>query len=88
MRRVLLLVTLGLVGLRATGESTAIAGLADRGAEERFEAEIRPVLVQTCFPCHGGKKTSGGLRVDSRQALLEGGDREQRSFQGIRSRAC
>src|SRR4051812_21046338 len=42
--------------------------------EDRFEAEVRPVLVQTCFPCHGGKKTSAGLRVDSREALLKGGD--------------
>ena len=43
-------------------------------AEERFELEIRPVLTRTCFPCHGGKKTSGGLRVDSREALLKGGE--------------
>ncbi|MFO0891335.1 MAG: c-type cytochrome domain-containing protein [Isosphaeraceae bacterium] len=42
--------------------------------DEQFELEIRPVLAQTCFPCHGGKKTSAGLRVDSRAALLRGGD--------------
>jgi hypothetical protein len=40
-----------------------------------FEAKVRPVLAGTCFRCHGGQKTSGGLRVDSRQALLAGGDR-------------
>ena len=28
----------------------------------------------TCFPCHGGKKVSGGLKVGSRAALLKGGD--------------
>jgi hypothetical protein len=39
-----------------------------------FESKIRPVLATTCFRCHGGEKTSGGLRVDSRKALLEGGD--------------
>ncbi|MBX7168010.1 MAG: PSD1 and planctomycete cytochrome C domain-containing protein [Pirellulales bacterium] len=46
-------------------------------ADERdqfFESKIRPVLVGTCFACHGGGKTSAGLRVDSRAALLQGGD--------------
>ncbi len=45
-----------------------------RTMEERFEAEIRPVLVQTCFPCHGGKKTGGGLKVGTRDELVRGGE--------------
>jgi hypothetical protein len=43
--------------------------------ETFFETKIRPVLVGQCFKCHGGDKVSGGLRVDSREALLKGGDR-------------
>ncbi|MGH9782698.1 MAG: c-type cytochrome domain-containing protein, partial [Terriglobia bacterium] len=39
---------------------------------EFFEARIRPVLVNNCYSCHTGNKL-GGLRVDSRSALLEGG---------------
>jgi hypothetical protein len=39
-----------------------------------FEARIRPVLHEECFKCHGGEKTSHGLRVDSREALLKGGE--------------
>jgi Protein of unknown function (DUF1553)/Protein of unknown function (DUF1549)/Planctomycete cytochrome C len=39
-----------------------------------FEAKIRPVLADACFKCHGGAKTSSGLRVDSRDALLKGGE--------------
>jgi hypothetical protein len=46
---------------------------ADRDAF--FELKIRPVLVQSCFRCHGGDKVSNGLRIDSRAALLTGGDR-------------
>lgn len=45
-----------------------------RGDDTFFELKIRPVLAGTCFKCHGGTKTSAGLRVDSRAALLEGGD--------------
>jgi hypothetical protein len=43
--------------------------------ETFFELKVRPVLVTSCLPCHGGKKTSSGLKVDSRDALLRGGDR-------------
>src|SRR5262245_46529515 len=46
---------------------------ADR--ETFFEVKVRPVLAGRCFKCHGGDKVSGGLRVDSREALLKGGDR-------------
>jgi hypothetical protein len=51
------------------------AGLArgQAGPETFFETKIRPVLAGTCFKCHGGVKTSSGLRVDSREALLRGG---------------
>lgn len=43
-------------------------------AIEHFETEIRPVLVQHCLQCHGATKQEGGLRLDSRNAILEGGD--------------
>src|SRR5215210_6811610 len=39
-----------------------------------FEKRVRPVLVENCVACHGSKKQNGGLRLDSRKALLEGGD--------------
>jgi hypothetical protein len=42
--------------------------------ESFFELEIRPVLTTVCLPCHGGKKIESGLAVNSRAALLRGGD--------------
>ncbi len=42
--------------------------------EQHFERHVRPVLVSVCFRCHGGERTAGGLRVDSRDALLNGGE--------------
>src|SRR5262249_40753026 len=43
-------------------------------AETFFETKIRPVLVESCLKCHGGKKVSNRLRVDAGEALLKGGD--------------
>lgn len=40
-----------------------------------FETQVRPVLQAHCFSCHGGeKKIKGGLRLTSRELLLQGGD--------------
>lgn len=41
-----------------------------------FETKIRPVLVEHCYRCHSndGVGTRGGLAVDSRDALLAGGE--------------
>ncbi|MCZ2342476.1 MAG: DUF1553 domain-containing protein [Bacteroidales bacterium] len=42
-----------------------------------FEAKIRPVLVEQCYSCHSEQSKrgpKGGLRVDTREALLLGGD--------------
>ena len=40
--------------------------------EDFFENNVRPILANNCFSCHGDS-TSGGLKVDSREALLKGG---------------
>jgi len=47
---------------------------ADEDSEAYFENHIRPVLVETCFRCHGDARVSGMLRVDSREALIQGGE--------------
>jgi cytochrome c553 len=43
-------------------------------ADEFFEMRVRPVLAKSCFACHSETQL-GGLRVDSREALLKGGKR-------------
>jgi hypothetical protein len=50
------------------------AAEAKTDAEQSFERHVRPVLVEHCQGCHGAKKQMGGLRLDSRAALLTGGD--------------
>ena len=39
-----------------------------------FETKIRPVLAQHCYRCHGPTKEWNGLRLDSRERMLKGGD--------------
>ncbi len=40
---------------------------------ELFEAQVRPLLVNVCFRCHTDDE-EGGLRLDSREQMLKGGE--------------
>ncbi len=39
---------------------------------EYFESKVRPVLASNCYDCHA-EEQFGGLRLDSRDAMLKGG---------------
>jgi hypothetical protein len=41
-----------------------------------FENKIRPILAEACYGCHSQtrNKSKGGLQLDSREAMLRGGD--------------
>ena len=39
-----------------------------------FEVEIKPILQQKCFKCHGDGNRKGGLSLSSRAGLLRGGE--------------
>jgi cytochrome c553 len=54
--------------------STQAAQPTDDAKIEFFESRIRPVLATSCYDCHTDA-AKGGLRVDSREALLKGGQR-------------
>lgn len=43
---------------------------------EFFESKIRPIFITYCYECHSldGKKSQGGLLLDTREGLLKGGD--------------
>src|SRR5262245_28115510 len=47
---------------------------ASSEAETFFLNEVKPLLALRCISCHGPDKTEGGLRLDSREAALKGGD--------------
>src|SRR5688572_17758442 len=43
-------------------------------AGQHFSEKVRPLLESRCITCHGPDKVKGNLRMDSRAALLKGGD--------------
>ena len=42
--------------------------------QQFFESRVRPLLSGRCQECHGAGIAEAGLRLDSRQALMRGGD--------------
>ena len=61
---------LATAALGVTAETFAPADL------EFFEKRVRPVLATACFDCHShqSEKLKGGLFLDSREGVLQGGD--------------
>ena len=58
----------GLVGSAFAVQDPALDPLAIA-----FEAKVRPVLVNRCEECHADD-ADGGLRLDTRENLMKGGD--------------
>jgi hypothetical protein len=52
----------------------AVSAWAEDPAARHFHERVKPLLDLRCISCHGPDKVKGGLRMDSREALLQGGD--------------
>ena len=55
----------------SVAQQTAAPG--SPASAEFFEARVRPVLAANCYDCHTDDE-KGELRLDSREAMLKGGD--------------
>ncbi len=42
--------------------------------EQFFANSVLPILKEHCFECHAGKHEKGGLKLDTRSALVAGGE--------------
>src|SRR6266576_2128040 len=62
----------GLFGLFLIALSSLRAQSGPAASPDFFENKIRPVLANNCYSCHTGSQL-GGLRLDSRDAMLKGG---------------
>ncbi|MEI6873298.1 MAG: c-type cytochrome domain-containing protein, partial [Verrucomicrobiota bacterium] len=65
MKRHLLLFTLCLSAAGFAAESEEKKAL-----EKFFETDVRPILANRCYECHGDKKQKGGLRADNLSFLI------------------
>ncbi len=73
----ILFALVGLALSRSAATEPAVAPAANKPtpeAVEFFEKRVRPLLVAHCQKCHGADEQKGGLRLDSRAAILAGGD--------------
>lgn len=52
----------------------AHAGLGAADGAPEFARDVRPILAERCWKCHGAEKQRGGLRMDALAHLLKGGD--------------
>ncbi|MBL9116218.1 MAG: PSD1 domain-containing protein [Verrucomicrobiaceae bacterium] len=41
---------------------------------EFFEKQVRPLLAERCYDCHGSHRHENGLRLDSRDGVIRGSD--------------
>ncbi len=58
----------------------SVASAADPAPAEHlkfFEMSVRPLLAQHCLECHSAESQKGELRLDSRAAILKGGESEE-----------
>ena len=39
-----------------------------------YDKDVKPLLAQNCYSCHGPEVQQSGLRLDLRQNALRGGD--------------
>jgi mono/diheme cytochrome c family protein len=75
MGRTIILIALA-IGAPSAGAlaDDAPSAKPDPALVEFFEGKVRPVLETHCINCHGPTKQKAGLRLDSRAALIKGGD--------------
>src|SRR5579872_4620946 len=63
---------MGLVWAKTPPAQTSSAQTGPAATPDFFETKIRPILATSCYACHTNSQL-GGLRLDSRAALLKGG---------------
>ncbi|MEK6236950.1 MAG: c-type cytochrome [Planctomycetales bacterium] len=53
---------------------TAVASAGKPKKNVDYLRDVKPILKARCRDCHGGAKQESGLRLDSAEGVLQGGD--------------
>jgi len=59
-------------GTLPAAEDTRLVPSANKQID--FDRDVRPILSERCWRCHGPEKQKSQLRLDSRSATLKGGE--------------
>lgn len=51
-----------------------LTSLASAGERIDYVGQVKPILRERCFACHGALKQEGGLRLDTAALAIKGGD--------------
>src|SRR6478609_7263436 len=73
MTRWFVALSLGYCATLPTSAADPAAKPSPEGVEF-FERKVRPLLAEKCYSCHGEKKQSAGLRLDTAAGLKQGAD--------------
>jgi uncharacterized membrane protein/mono/diheme cytochrome c family protein len=49
-------------------------GPLDEASVQELNFQVRSILAHNCYSCHGAAKVKGKLRLDSKEAIMEGGE--------------
>jgi len=68
-----------LIMLNAADKKPDISKLPPAASKKdlTYDKDIKPLLENSCLKCHGPEKPKSKYRVDSREALIKGGESEE-----------
>jgi ankyrin repeat protein/mono/diheme cytochrome c family protein len=62
------------IGSALATPATAQTPASAAATQVNYDTQIRPILAQHCYSCHGPEAQQSGLRLDLRQPAMRGGD--------------
>ena len=65
-------------GFAADVDITKLPSASDKKGVT-YEKDIKPILEQNCFKCHGPEKQKGKYRLDSLEAAIKGGSSDEKA---------